>query len=225
VLDRGVAHGFSLYSLAQLRGLRLIYYQGRILTPSGHRLRGPDHRAPQGARSIAAHVNERLRCAGVPIRRAPRRGNMSVPSWMWGSDPAEFFTLARLRGRPVPGSAELWRVPTEECYRRVKPGLFNVDHLLGPAAPRPRLELLAIAGEQSLVADVGGAARGQVAERVRRTADSPSFVAAMGTWLLQTMDAPLGELPDVVAAIQTGLTELPVEGRPDQRCSPGPVLI
>jgi hypothetical protein len=99
----------------------------------------------------------------------PTTATMSVPSWMWGGSPAKFFAVAGLRGQLVPESAEHWKVRTEESYRRVGPGLFTVDHLLGPAAPRPRLELLTMAAEQSLVPDPGGALREQVAERVQRT--------------------------------------------------------
>ena len=46
---------------------------------------------------------------------------VTVPGWMWGAEPVQFFAAAGLHSRAVYGSPDRWRLQTQERYHRIRP--------------------------------------------------------------------------------------------------------
>lgn len=139
---------------------------------------------------------------------------MTLPGWMWGGDPAAFLTESGLKARPEPGQPDTWRVTTEEHYLHGKPNLFTVDHLDGPAAARPRFDLLTTAAASGVVSDPGGQHEAALEERVRELERSGALVDHLAVSQLQTLDAPVALLPEVVKGILEFLRKVEGPGEP-----------
>ena len=160
----------------------------------------------------------RLGSAAVPDDRPlPVAAVATVPSWMWGGNPAQFFCEAGLRCRAVPGASERWRLQTDELYRHVPPSLIAVDHILGPGAPRPRLDLLTSNTASSFLPDLGPdeETAAALAEFRRHAERAPDPVTTMASWVYETTVAPSDQLAAVVASVHERLMAVGMEDRPE----------
>ena len=159
----------------------------------------------------------------MPTGNPSRSAVVSVPSWMWGGDPTQFFTEAALHSRAVPrvdgdsGAHSRWRLQTRENYLRARPALVTVEHLAGPAAPRPRLHRLAAAAAESIVPDLGGAFLEQIAEMRARAQKTEGLVDNWNHAVYATIDAPPEHLEEIAAAVHHRAVTTTVEERPGER--------
>jgi len=147
----------------------------------------------------------------------PPSATVTVPPWMWGADPAQYFAAAGLRSRPVDGSPGRWQLRTQERYHHIHPSLITVDHLAGPVTRRPRFDLLAGAARGSVAPDDGQHLPNELAARHRRAGQTCTLVDAIVLWQLQTIAAPLNELAGVTEQVHFGLTTIGAEDDPDRK--------
>lgn len=75
----------------------------------------------------------------------PSRGwaEVSLPGWLWGAAPRQFFAEAGLVVRTAGAAGEPWRVQTEEGYVRRAASLVWSEDLAGPGCPSERIDRLA----------------------------------------------------------------------------------
>ena len=137
---------------------------------------------------------------------------------MWGGTPAQFFTEAGLRCRPVPGTTDQWHLRTDESYCRTRPSLITVDHVLGPAVPRPRLDLLTNNTASPFLPDLEPDEETTAAvDEARLRADTDNdLTTTLSSWVYDTMVTPAPQLADVVADVHARLIAAPMEHQPDE---------
>jgi hypothetical protein len=142
---------------------------------------------------------------------------MTVPDWMWGGDSAGFFAAAELHRHRVPEAADRWRVKTEERYRRITLTLITVDHLDGPAALRPRLQLLAEMAAAPPLHDEGEQLNEELLRIVADDERANWLVDNLTRAWVQTATAPPERLPELTASVLQALRSVSTAEQPGFR--------
>lgn len=143
---------------------------------------------------------------------------MQVPSWLWGSNPSAFFSAAKLRGRQLDKKSGLWRVQTDESWRKIRPSIIMVSHLAGPMSPRARFELLRYmtANDTALLATNETVIR-EINRLGRRVEETQSPVDALTHSQLRTMVVESTQLPEVVEDVYQNLLTVGVVDKPEEK--------
>jgi hypothetical protein len=149
----------------------------------------------------------------------PAYAKLSLPSWIWGNNPAQFFRDAELRTLRLEPQKDDWKICTNERYFNTKADLISVADIATPGR-RSRFNLIAgMANKETFHPNTEHALpelqrRANTAEKTKDIVDMVSF------YQLQTMVAPTNELENATRTTYDWLQAVTLESDPSKRAFP-----
>src|SRR5690606_3848867 len=149
-------------------------------------------------------------------QHTPDTATIDIPGWMWGGQAEGLFQHAGLRARRD-ASTGRWRIRTIENELQRRPSLFECDHLIGPAAPRPMIEKASEIAAQGHWPNVPVRHFGELV-KYRETAENSGNPVDLLVYLqLTLMVSPPKDLSRAISAAYQVVQDIGLEGDPSAK--------
>lgn len=135
----------------------------------------------------------------------PSAAIVRTPPWLWGSNPAAFFTSAGLHARVHDGAAGTWLVRTEEQRTGVAPSLVEVHHVAGARRRKPRFDQLATFTGPRVRGPMSDREQAALDRRIDHALHTKELVDAFSVFTLQSVLAPQDQLSEIAAHVHSEL--------------------
>lgn len=129
---------------------------------------------------------------GMPKHNPPSAARLTLPTWLWGGNPAQFLSECKYRSRPTGGGA--YSVQPEEGYLRQKPDLVRLQTIADPKLRHPRFEALSGFTERATVSPSPGL-WDAIRERLAKADDSGQLLDLFTHQTLVLATTSVDQLP------------------------------